>query len=83
MAVVISQEQNEIQTFDKWKLDIKTHRTKMEKRELEGEGTGSSNSGAGSSSSSTSSFMATRAYIDDDDDNVQYPGSEMNGVDDE
>ncbi len=37
MAVVISQEQNEIQTFDKWKLDIKTHRTKMEKRELDKE----------------------------------------------
>ena len=57
--------------------------SKMEKREIEGEETGSSNSGAGSSSSSTSSFMASRAYIDDDDDNVQYPGSEMNGVDDE
>lgn len=37
MAVVISQERNEIQTFDKWKLDIKTHRTKMEKRELDKE----------------------------------------------
>jgi len=37
MAVVISQEQNEIQTFDKWKLDIKIHRTKMEKRELDKE----------------------------------------------
>ncbi|MBR6622371.1 MAG: type I restriction endonuclease subunit R [Ruminococcus sp.] len=37
MAVVISQEQNEIQTFDKWKLDIKTHRTKIEKRELDKE----------------------------------------------
>lgn len=37
MAVVISQEQNEIQTFDKWKLDIKYHRTKMEKRELDKE----------------------------------------------
>ena len=30
MAVVISQEQNEIQTFQKWELDIKPHRTKME-----------------------------------------------------
>ena len=28
MAVVISQEQNEIQTFQKWGLDIKTHREK-------------------------------------------------------
>ena len=37
MAVVISQEQNEIQTFKKWGLDIKTHRTKMEKRELDKE----------------------------------------------
>lgn len=37
MAVVISQEQNEIQTFNKWNLDIKTHRTKMEKRELDKE----------------------------------------------
>lgn len=35
MAVVISQEQNEIQTFQKWKLDIKTRREKMEKRELD------------------------------------------------
>ncbi|MDU2830012.1 MAG: type I restriction endonuclease subunit R [Anaerococcus sp.] len=37
MAVVISQEQNEIQTFKKWNLDIKIHRTKMEKRELDKE----------------------------------------------
>ncbi|MDY3304836.1 MAG: DUF3387 domain-containing protein, partial [Clostridia bacterium] len=37
MAVVISQEQNEIQTFKKWDLDIKIHRTKMEKRELDKE----------------------------------------------
>ncbi|MBQ1470072.1 MAG: type I restriction endonuclease subunit R, partial [Schwartzia sp.] len=37
MAVVISQEQNEIQTFSKWKLDIKYHRQKMEKRELDKE----------------------------------------------
>ena len=37
MAVVISQEQNEIQTFKKWGLDIQTHRTKMEKRELDKE----------------------------------------------
>lgn len=37
MAVVISQEQNEIQTFKKWGLDIKTHRKKMEKRELDKE----------------------------------------------
>ena len=37
MAVVISPEQNEIQTFNKWDLDITTHRTKMEKRELDKE----------------------------------------------
>lgn len=37
MAVVISQEQNEIQTFKKWDLDIIPHRTKMEKRELDKE----------------------------------------------
>lgn len=37
MAVVISQEQNEIQTFKKWDLNIKYHRTKMEKRELDKE----------------------------------------------
>ena len=37
MAVVISQEQNEIQTFKKWKLNIKYHRAKMEKRELDKE----------------------------------------------
>ena len=37
MAVVVSQEQNEIQTFKKWGLDILSHRTKMEKRELDKE----------------------------------------------
>jgi len=37
MAVVISQDQNEIQTFQKWDLDIKPHRAKMEKRELDKE----------------------------------------------
>lgn len=37
MAVVISQKQNEIQTFKKWNLDIKFHREKMEKRELDKE----------------------------------------------
>ncbi len=37
MAVVISQEQNEMQTFDKWGLDIIPHRAKMEKRELDKE----------------------------------------------
>lgn len=35
--MVISQEQNEIQTFQKWGLDIKYHREKMEKRELDKE----------------------------------------------
>ena len=35
MCVVISQEQNEIQTFKKWNLDILPHRIKMEKRELD------------------------------------------------
>lgn len=37
MAVVVSQEQNEIQTFQKWGLDILQHRQKMEKRELDKE----------------------------------------------
>ncbi len=37
MAVVVSQEQNEIQRFQKWELDITPHRTKMEKRELDKE----------------------------------------------
>ena len=37
---------------------------------LSGDGSASGNSG-------NSSFMATRAYIDEDDDNVQYPGSEQ------
>ena len=37
MAVVVSQEQNEIQTFKKWGLDILSHRAKMEKRELDKE----------------------------------------------
>lgn len=37
MAVVISQEQNEIQTFNKWGLDIKYHRQKIENRELDKE----------------------------------------------
>ena len=37
MAVVISRDQNEIQTFKVWGLDIKTHRRKMVKRELDKE----------------------------------------------
>ena len=37
MAVVVSQEQNEIQTFQKWGLDIVPHREKMIKRELDKE----------------------------------------------
>ena len=37
MCVVISQEQNEIQTFQKWGLDIIPHRAKMETRELDKE----------------------------------------------
>ena len=37
MCVVISQEQNEIKTFQDWNLDIKPHREKMEKRELDKE----------------------------------------------
>lgn len=37
MAVVISQEQNEVQTFKKWNLDIAYHRRKMENRELDKE----------------------------------------------
>lgn len=37
MAVVISPEQNEVQTFKKWDLDILFHRIKIEKRELDKE----------------------------------------------
>ena len=37
MAVVISQEQNEWQTFDNWGLDIRPHRAKMEERRLDKE----------------------------------------------
>ncbi|MBQ8445291.1 MAG: type I restriction endonuclease subunit R, partial [Opitutales bacterium] len=37
MAVVVSQEQNEIRTFEKWGLDILSHREKMERRELDKE----------------------------------------------
>ena len=37
MAVIVSQEQNEIQTFNNWGLDITPHRTKMEKREMDKE----------------------------------------------
>lgn len=37
MAVVISREQNEIQVFKKWGLDILPHREKMFKRELDKE----------------------------------------------
>lgn len=37
MCVVISSDQNEIQTFKKWELDILPHRMKMEKRELDKE----------------------------------------------
>ena len=37
MAVVISQEQNEIKVFRKWGLDILPHREKMEKRKLDKE----------------------------------------------
>ena len=37
MAVVVSQEQNEIQTIQKWGLDILPHRKKIEDRELDKE----------------------------------------------
>lgn len=37
MAVVVSQEQNEITRFEKWGLDIRPHREKMEKRKLDDE----------------------------------------------
>ena len=35
MAVIISQEQNEIQAFSNWGLDILPHRAKMETREMD------------------------------------------------
>ncbi len=37
MAVVISHEQNEIEHFEKWGLDIEAHRLKMNERDLEKE----------------------------------------------
>ena len=37
MAVVVSQEQNEIDRFRKWGLDIAPHRQKMEERQLDDE----------------------------------------------
>ena len=37
MAVVVSQEQNEIATFEKWGIDIRPHREKMNNRELDKE----------------------------------------------
>ena len=37
MAVIVSQEQNEIQIFNDWGLDILPHRAKMEKREMDKE----------------------------------------------
>lgn len=37
MAVIVSQRQNEIQTFKNWGLDILPHREKMEKREMDKE----------------------------------------------
>lgn len=37
MAVIVSQEQNEVQTFKNWGLDILPHREKMEKREMDKE----------------------------------------------
>lgn len=37
MAVVVSQEQNEVQTFRKWRLDITPHRKKMQDRQLDKE----------------------------------------------
>lgn len=37
MAVVVSQEQNEVQTFEKWGLDIMAHRQKMQDRKLDEE----------------------------------------------
>ena len=44
MAVVISQEQNEIQTFKKWGLDIQYHRNKMVKNEFDKDFKDSANS---------------------------------------
>ena len=37
MAVIVSQEQNEIQSFKNWGLDLLPHREKMEKREMDKE----------------------------------------------
>ena len=49
--------------------------SKQEKRDISA-GTSSENDAA-SENQFGSSFMKDRAYIDDDDDNVQYPGSEQ------
>ena len=52
--------------------------SKQEKRDVDG---AAASFGAADSESQKSSFgsdfMKDRAYIDDDDDNVQYPGSEQ------
>lgn len=37
MAIVVSQEQNELDYFKKWGIDFRPHREKMEKRDLEKE----------------------------------------------
>ena len=52
--------------------------SKMEKRNAEASGGAGGLNGTGAGDSGFGSgFMSSRAYIDDDDDGVQYPGSEQ------
>ena len=53
--------------------------SRQEKRELSAAGAGAGAAGEASENQNQfgSDFMKDRAYIDDDDDNVQYPGSEQ------
>ena len=51
--------------------------SKQENRDLAANSGFGNSDAAGQSSAFGSDFMKDRAYIDDDDDNVQYPGSEQ------
>jgi GTP-binding protein len=51
--------------------------SKQENRDLAADSGFGNSDAAGQSSAFGSDFMKDRAYIDDDDDNVQYPGSEQ------
>ena len=51
--------------------------SKQENRDVAADSGFGNSDAAGQSSAFGSDFMKDRAYIDDDDDNVQYPGSEQ------